>query len=245
MNNNDWKLVYDGALNVDTMVQWAQKPWYNAADLDGIPITDPVVVADGDVIRYSMGDAVFTPLTRGATGARGATGVTGTAGVTGLGLGATGANPLYNDIYVLTDTKPTGTSAGTMTTGNWFPRVLNTLTSFGGTRVTLSANQFTLQPGTWYIYASGAFAVTVSCAIRLFNVSTSTVTAGGTSSSSSQTLNPLTTAYSVIQTVVTIATPQVYRIEYRALVAFFLGVPTNFPGVPEVYLQVTCMYIRA
>jgi hypothetical protein len=77
-------------------------------------------------------------------------------------------------IAYLKDVKAAGSGGGTATSGSWLTRVLNTLE--GDTSiVSLASNQFTLQAGTYDIYANGTFLNTNGSAIGIYNVSDSSL----------------------------------------------------------------------
>jgi hypothetical protein len=94
--------------------------------------------------------------------------------------------PSFTCFYIR-DEKTTGTNGGTIASGSFVTRTLNTITVFpvGNTTVTLSANIVTFAPGSYYIYALCPAAGNIGdFTTRLIdNVSTALIKAGSTSTS--------------------------------------------------------------
>jgi len=132
-------------------------------------------------------------------------------------------------VATIEDQKPQGTEGGTFTSGARRTRDLNTITSDENSIVTLNANQFTLQAGTYVIEASApAFKVNKHTAF-IRNVTDSVDVAisqaqrdDGTSSSTGQT-------FAVGGIVIT--SPKVFEIQHECQTTFAssgFGQSTNF-----------------
>jgi len=141
-------------------------------------------------------------------------------------------------VATIKDEKAANTDGGTFTSGSFQTRTLNTLVDPFGL-VSLSANQFTLQPGTYRIEAHApAFRVNRHKA-KLRNITTSADTIIGTNSFS-QSASAYADSYSIVSGVFSITTATVFEIQHRCestLATFGFGNLCNF-GVVEVYTQV-------
>lgn len=135
----------------------------------------------------------------------------------------------------LSDTKSAGTAGGTFGSGSWQTRTLNTEDSDASGIVTPSANQFTLQAGTYRIRASApGFGVELHKA-KLRNVTDSVDTLIGTSERSGY--GDSTQTFSIIEGEFTIAGTKTFEVQHQcssSLVTNGFGYPSNF-GVSEVY----------
>jgi hypothetical protein len=85
----------------------------------------------------------------------------------------------------ITETYSIATNGGTFSSGSWQVRTLNTSDIDPGTGITLSSNQISIPAGTYIIEASAPGCNVGNHAIRLYNVTSSTVDAFGTSENSS------------------------------------------------------------
>lgn len=102
-------------------------------------------------------------------------GTPGIAGATGIGL--------PGQYILLQDVKASGTDGGTIgTSGVWFTRNLNTVVNDDTNSVVVASNQFTLQPGTYRIKAVIPGVQPGRFQSRLYNVTSSVVLLGGSSS---------------------------------------------------------------
>lgn len=97
------------------------------------------------------------------------------------GLKWSAASGGTNMCAIIRDEKSSGTNGGSFTTGGWRTRDLNTLTGNASSRVSLSSNQFTLQPGKYKIYASAPAIEVEFHVAKLRNVTDSTDIMGQTS----------------------------------------------------------------
>lgn len=146
-------------------------------------------------------------------------------------------NTKYRRTCYLKDIKSAGTHGGDFDNGAWRTRVLNTLT--GDTSfVSLNANQFTLEPGTYEISASAPAMQVDQHRVRLRNITLSSDTILGSSTfanNSAGVNNSSTLADSF-----TITTSTIFEIQH---IAFVTKVTNGFGnadtfGVDEVFTQV-------
>jgi uncharacterized delta-60 repeat protein len=164
-------------------------------------------------------------------------------GVNGFVNDLQGFVNLSGAVTLLWDQKSQNTAGGTFTLGAWRVRDLNQLSgNVGG--VSLSSNEFTLQPGVYAIEAKAPAYAVGNHQIRLFNVTDSRVEATGTSTSALSILalfNVLGISYSFLEHVIQIGAPKTYRIEHRCLITQAtsgFGIAANISGSVEVYTQV-------
>lgn len=147
-------------------------------------------------------------------------------------------------IATLSDVKASGTDGGTATSGSYQTRVLNTLSDPQNVGITLSANQFTLQPGSYYIEASvPAFSVGRFKA-KLRNITDSLDTILGTSEISNPT-DTIATRSNVVG-IVTVTSAKTFEIQTRVNTTFAtqgLGVASSF-GDSETYTLVKIQKIQ-
>lgn len=162
----------------------------------------------------------------GAPGVQGPKGDKGEKGERGL-----------SEIAYLRDERSPGVLGGTCTSGQWNQRTINTLggdTSF----ISLSANRFVLQPGTYFIeIVAPAHAVNQHQA-KLKVIETNTDVLYGTNVASAVT-NPSTTL-SVVMGEIVVSMASTFEIQHRCAttrVDIGFGVSANF-GTPEIYTQV-------
>ncbi len=151
-----------------------------------------------------------------------------------------GAIPIQETCYIK-DVKASGTGGGTSST-SYTTRTLNTLEGDTGW-VSLSSNEFTLQKGKYRIDAKVPAYQTNPHKARLYNATTFTVEAIGSSEAMATT--GFTSTSSKIMCQIEIGQATTYRIEHRAAsaVANGWGVPVGF-GDDEVYTQVKITKIK-
>jgi hypothetical protein len=82
---------------------------------------------------------------------------------------------------LLQDQKTSGTNGGTATSGSWQTRTLNTEVVDANGIVSLSANQFTLEAGTYRIRAQAPAYIVSTHQVRIQNVTDATTPLLGTS----------------------------------------------------------------
>ena len=139
----------------------------------------------------------------------------------------------------LWEEQASGTNGGTFTAGSWVTRTLNKTYPTSLPWVSLSANQFTLQPGTYLLEASAPANRVNSHQLRLYNVTDAAVEAQGTSEYSDN--NYFVPTRSSVSAIVTLSVAKTYRLEHRCWTTQAgngLGSPASFPGSAEIYTQV-------
>lgn len=144
---------------------------------------------------------------------------------------------------VLKDVKALNTAGGTATAGSFITRTLNTIE--GDTDiVSLSTNQFTIQPGTYLISAVCPASYVGLHKCLLYNITTSSNASIGTSTKT--TTNSNTINHSSVSCVVTLTVPTTYEIRHRVgttKATSGFGYPANL-GTNEVYTQVHIIQLR-
>lgn len=147
--------------------------------------------------------------------------------------------PLIKEKHAwLREEQTSGTTGGTFTSGAWRTRTLNTETDPDGI-VTLSANQFTLQAGTYWIHARCPAYQVARHQAKLYNVTDASDEIIGSSAYTNSLANYATTD-SVILGRFAIAGAKTFEIQHRAsssVATFGFGNPASF-GVVEVYTDV-------
>lgn len=140
-------------------------------------------------------------------------------------------------VVYLKDVKPSGTYGGTCTSGIWQQRTLNTVEGDAGL-VSLAANRFTLQPGSYEIEASAPAFMTNQHKVALYNVSSGAFSLLGSVGHSNSSYPSLT--FSTIQGHLTLNEPTVFELQHRCYnssITVGFGYASSF-GVDEVYSQV-------
>jgi hypothetical protein len=150
-----------------------------------------------------------------------------------------GAGGLFDAYAYLRDQKPAGTPGGTFNSGAWRTRNLNTEVFDVGGIVSLAGNQFTLQAGTYFIYARApAFNVNRHQA-KLRDV-TNGVDALIGSSMTAATFNLFGYNDSIVSGRISPVAQTTYELQHRCEFSQAdrgLGQEANF-GVTEVYAEV-------
>lgn len=147
-------------------------------------------------------------------------------------------------VAFLKDVRPTGTEGGTFTAGAFQTRALNTLEGDNSV-CSLSANQFTLQPGTYIIEAVAMVYLVNQHKAIIKNISNNTDAIIGSSMYASISYDVSNTLN--IYGTITIGTTTVFELQHRCTIgrgANGLGVMTNYTGIPEVYAQVKITKLR-
>lgn len=185
----------------------------------------------------------------GATGPQGPQGLQGPAGEAGLQGPAGEAGPQgpkgdkgekgdrgLSEIAYLRDQRPTATHGGNCAANAWNTRSLNTMGGDTGF-ITLSNNQFTLQPGKYFIEAQmPAYSVGFHQA-KLKVIETNSDVMYGTSNVTHPT-SP-STSYSTISGEIIVEQVSTFEIQHRCGMgknAIGLGIAANL-GMPEIYTQ--------
>lgn len=145
---------------------------------------------------------------------------------------------LFDAYAVIRDEKTANTAGGTATSGAWRTRDLNTELFDPSGIVTISANQFTLQAGTYYITATApAYNVNAHKA-KLANITDTTDAIIGMSAHGQTTGAVFSVAE--VKGRITIAAAKAFEIQHQVqttLTTNGFGPPSNF-AVVEVYTTV-------
>lgn len=141
---------------------------------------------------------------------------------------------------MLRDEKAQNTAGGTATAGSWYTRTINTVVRNVLAGASLSANEFTLQAGTYRVTASAPAAQCNSHQVRLYNVTDAAIVAKG--EGSSEQIDSAATAQtrSHLDVVLTITAAKVFRLEQQVETTRATdgqGLPANF--TTEVYAVVS------
>lgn len=141
------------------------------------------------------------------------------------------------DVVYLKDIKPNGTHGGDCTAGVWHQRTLNSQQGIGDF-VALSANQFTLQPGTYVVEVNApTYLDNVHKAI-LFNVTSGATQIVGSTGRTHVNYGGMNSSF--VNGIVEVTAATTFEVRHRCssdrtVVGF--GLAANF-GVDEVYTQV-------
>ena len=141
--------------------------------------------------------------------------------------------------WILTDTKLAGSVGGTAITGVWTTRTLNTVTTDGGSQISLTANQFTISSGNYLIDIVVPFNKTDQTRIRLQNI-TDNVTVLISINKTFQD-----NAYLLLNSYVALAAVKTFEIQYYATSSVNntdLGIPDGITG-NEIYTIVRILKI--
>lgn len=145
-------------------------------------------------------------------------------------------------VAYLKDVKPSGTNGGTFTSGAWRTRELNTIEG-DSEIVSLSGNQFTLQPGKYTLGGScPIYGVVAAHQTRLRNITDGTTVFMGTSDYNATTTS---SGRSDLDGMITIVNPTTFEIQHIAGATQSntgFGLPSAF-GENEVYSQIKIVKI--
>ena len=140
---------------------------------------------------------------------------------------------------ILRDEKAQNTAGGAATSGSWFTRTLNTVVRNTLAGASLSANQFTLQPGTYRVQASAPAGVCNSHQVRLYNVTDAAMVSKSEGTSEQIDNAAVAQTRSFLDVVFTITSAKVFQLEHQVETTRATdgqGVPANF--TTEVYAVV-------
>jgi len=138
----------------------------------------------------------------------------------------------------ITDSKASGTSGGTFTSGAWRTRDLNTIEDDPDSIVTLASNQFTLGAGTYLIQWSAPAIKAGSHKTQLWDVTGSTDLAKGTSEYTASADSIQTHSFGF--DIVTLTASNTFEIQHRTAITHAtngFGVPSSMAA--EKYAMVT------
>lgn len=179
----------------------------------------------------------------GATGAAGANGTAGSPGSTGA-TGSAGIDAAITGIQYYSHEVATATNGGTLSTGTWTVRTINTVLSGGnlhGTFTSLASNTITFQPGVYRISASAAIGNVERNVMRIRDITTSTNVASG--------LSTWPLVMNIVDGILNATTARDVQIQHWIQTSAGtggMGLPaTGSPGVPNTYLLVEIMKLYA
>lgn len=155
----------------------------------------------------------------------------------------TGMNVLQPRIATISDIKASGTAGGSSVVG-WQTRTLNTLDD-GSIGITLSANQFTLPVGEYYIESSVPSFKAGRTKSRIRNITDTTDAIIGSSEFSSQGAD-YSSVTSTLTGRITVTTPKTFELQTYAAMATAtngLGVETS-AAVSEIYSVVKITKVK-
>lgn len=135
----------------------------------------------------------------------------------------------------LSDVKPNDTAGGTFNAHSWVTRDLNTEDTDSGNNCSLSANQITLEPGTYRCRISAPGYRVYKHTARLQNITDGTTTLVGSNAFAESSIRAQT--HSVIVGQFTISTQKTFEVQHRCAISHStagLGLENTF-GLGEVY----------
>ena len=156
-----------------------------------------------------------------------------------------GVPQLQQRIATISDVKAAGTDAGTATSGSFATRTLNTLVDNTGIVTSLSANQFTLSAGEYYIEASAPCFRIDNTTIKLRNITDGTDALLGTPSFGASATDSVVVRPMVSGSVI-ITAAKAFEIQHRVGTTRSLngfGLAANY-GLSEIYTLVKITLIK-
>lgn len=139
---------------------------------------------------------------------------------------------------IISDRKPSGTDGGTFLSGSWVTRDLNTISTVSS-NITLSSNQFILQPGLYEIAATSPAHMVDGNKIRLQNITNNQTVALGSAARSSSTVGSAT-SLSYLDAIIALTVATTFEIQHMCATSRSndgFGVATGL-GDPEIYTTV-------
>jgi hypothetical protein len=207
------------------------------------PIKGPDTSIDGGIAVFdgtdgkAIKDAGFEPIKGPKSSTSGNVAIYD--GTTGKVLKDGGITSNVWDV-IIEDRKPQGTAGGTFTSGAWRTRNLNTLVFNHNSLASLGGNRFTLPAGTYCIDWDAPACNVGAQRSALYNCTTSTIVAYGTSATASSVPTS-----SNGTTVITITSPTSFEIRHICAITidtYGFGRATNFGT--EIYTRVRIKKIR-
>ena len=160
----------------------------------------------------------------------------------------TGVPLLQPRIATIKDVKAQNTAAGTSVTGGVFTtRVLNTLEDPTGLGVSISSNQITLQPGSYYIEAKAPGNYANTHRIRLRNITDSVTTILGMNNVCQNNTGSLDGSIAELEGHFTLSSVKTFEIQHYFQTTYAgpgLGAALNVSGESEVYTTVKLQKIK-
>lgn len=197
-------------------------------------------VGNGTSAPTALGSATNGQIPIGSTGADPVlAAIVGTGIVVTNGAGSITLTP--PNVIILQDQQSSGTEGGTFTAGAWRTRTLNTEVVDTGGNCTLSSNQFTLDAGTYEIFAVAPGYQVERHVIRLQNVTDGTTTLSGVSANA--TSSSTTQTNSLINDRFVLASSKTFEIQHqcqatKASNGFGVAMGAVFTVAIEVYTSV-------
>jgi hypothetical protein len=144
-------------------------------------------------------------------------------------------------IATIKDVKAATTGGGAFTSGAWRTRTLNTLSDNSGIVTSLSANQFTLPAGTYYISAEAKAGSVNNHKLKIANITDTTDAIVGMSCQDTAGGSEIGSA--TLVGIVTITASKVFELQHRCQTTGNFGAANSF-SVDEVYAQVVIEKIK-
>ncbi len=158
----------------------------------------------------------------------------GTSWVSGGGSGGASETAIINETQV------SGTAGGTGTVSTWNTRILNTVQT-PQSWLSLSSNQFTLQPGTYQIYATAPASQVQIHKSKLYDITNTADVLIGSSEYSGFSGGVGAQSESIIAGQFTVLSPTTFEIQHNITVSTGtqdFGIQSSFASTSEVYTQV-------
>ena len=132
-------------------------------------------------------------------------------------------------VATLSDVKASGNAGGTSSSGSWQVRTLNTLSDPTGIVTSLSANQFTLPAGEYYIEASAPAGSSNAHKAKIYNATDLVDALIGSSEQAASTAT--LSSNSLIKGTISISSTKAFELQHRVAV----GTATNGYGFPSSF----------
>lgn len=221
--------------------------WYNStggdlfickSNANGAAVWDAVGSGGGGSISVTDGTTTVNPCSS-IDFTAGATVTNAGGGVAEVAISGGGSSTIK--VAVLQEEQVQGTDGGTLTSGSWQTRVLNTEKSDINNIVTIASNEFTPISGTYLVMARAPTYATGRVQARIYNVTDAAVAVIGESGYCSASDDSTT---SFVTGVITTDGTKAFKLEQRAFTTstpFGLGVDSDF--TTEIYAQVVLVKI--
>lgn len=214
----------------------------NETALVGPPGKDGEDGALGTDGRNGTDGAPGTPGANGTNGATGPSGFNGTDGAPGPTgpTGSAGISGVITGIQFYAHQEAAATDGGTLTSGTWNVRTINTVLSGGnldGVFTSLASNTITFQPGVYRVRVSASVAQVQQNILRIQDVTTTTTLVSGLSTG--------IYVMNAVHGIFNITAARDVQIQHwcqTTITTTGMGASaTGSPGVPNTYLLVEIM----
>lgn len=148
------------------------------------------------------------------------------------------AKAFQGQLLHIQDVRAAGTSYGTIASGDWRTRTLNTVVTNEISSASLSANRITLPSGTYYVKAQASAGDCGAHMLRLYNVTDAAAELYGTTAYSETGQNVTIMTPSFLNGRFTIASTKVFELQHRVRSTANGGFGINLSGVSERYAEV-------